>query len=298
FQLSYKDPGTKQINAFQYNAIDANFVNAMQIKIIKGRNLYPDNPADASGSALVNEAFVKANNLQDPVGKKLPGPFLQQIVGVVKDFNFESLHTKIQPLVMSGDANSLLKYASDINLTAPPQPRISVLIKEGHLANILAILKDTWAKVAPGQEFDYQFLDNAIAVQYAQEQRTNLIVQISSGLSIFIACMGLFGLATLAVTKRIKEIGVRKVMGASVISIVKLLSADFIILVFIAALVASPIAWWAMSNWLNNFSYHVSINVLVFIFAGLAAIVIALATVSYHSVKAALANPVKNLRCE
>jgi putative ABC transport system permease protein len=296
-QLGYADD-KKQYKTLQYNAVDANFVPTMGIKVIAGRNFAADNTADIAGTALVNEAFVKAFNLSNPVGKKLPGPFPQQIVGVVKDFNFESLHTKIQPLVMSGNADSLAKHANDVNFAAPPQARISVRLKPGNLSVNINVLKQAWVTVAPGQDFDYKFLDDAVAAQYQQEQRTNMIVQIASGLSIFIACMGLFGLATLAVVKRVKEIGIRKVMGASVSSIVKLLSADFAMLVLIAAIIASPIAWWAMHKWLQDFNYQVEINWWVFILAGAAAMLIALATVSYHAIKAALVNPVKSLKSE
>jgi putative ABC transport system permease protein len=296
-QLGYKD-NRKQYQSLQYNSVDANFVPAMGIKVIQGRNFSADNTADIGGSALVNEAYIKAFNLTDPVGKKLPGPFPQQIIGVIKDFNFESLHTRIQPLILSENADSLIKHSGDVMFNAPPQPRISIQLKAGNLSNNVNVLKQAWAAVAPGQDFDYKFLDDSIAAQYQQEHRTNLIVQIASALSIFIACMGLFGLATLTVVKRIKEIGIRKVMGASVGSIVKLLSKDFIILVFIAAVIASPIAWWAMNSWLRDFNYRVSINLWVFVLAGLSTMFIALATVGYHAIKAALINPVRSLRSE
>ncbi len=296
-QLGYSDE-KKQYKSLQYNAVDPNFIPALGIHVIEGRNFLASNSADRSGTAIVNEAYVKAFNLTDPIGKKLPGPFPQQIIGVVKDFNFESLHTKIQPLVMSCNADSLMKYANDVMFSAPPQPRISILLKAGNLSDNISLLKQTWASVAPGQDFDYKFLDGAIAAQYQQEQRTNMIVQIASGLSIFIACMGLFGLATLTVVKRVKEIGIRKVLGANVSSIVKLLSVDFVKLVLIAAIIASPVAWWAMNKWLQDFNYRVDINWWVFVLAGLAAMLIALATVSYHAIKAALVNPVKSLKSE
>ncbi len=296
-QLGYSDE-KKQYKSLQYNAVDPNFIPSLGIHVIEGRNFSAGNSADRSGTAIINEAYVKAFNLTDPIGKKLPGPFPQQIIGVVKDFNFESLHTKIQPLVMSCDADSLMKHSNDVMFSAPPQPRISILLKAGNLSDNISLLKQTWASVAPGQDFDYKFLDDAIAAQYLQEQRTNMIVQIASGLSIFIACMGLFGLATLAVVKRVKEIGIRKVLGANVSSIVKLLSVDFVKLVLIAAIIASPVAWWAMNKWLQDFNYRVDINWWVFVLAGLAAVLIALGTVSYHAIKAALVNPVKSLKSE
>jgi putative ABC transport system permease protein len=296
-QLDYKD-NKNQVRDFQYNSVDANFVPTMGLKLASGRNFVENNTIDVAGTAIVNETFVKAFNITDPIGKKLPGPFPQVIVGVVKDFNFESLHTKIRPLILSGEPNALMKYANDVNISSPPQPRISVQLRPGNLTANINLLKRAWANVAPGVDFNFHFLDDTIAAQYRQEQRTSLIVQIASGLSIFIACMGLFGLATLAVVKRIKEIGIRKVMGASVMSIVKLLSVDFVLLVFIAAIIASPIAWWAMNSWLKDFDYRISVNWWVFVLAGGAAMLVALITVSFHAVKAALVNPVKSLRSE
>jgi putative ABC transport system permease protein len=296
-QLGYSDEN-KQYKGLQYNAVDENFVPAMGLKIISGRNFEAGNSADVSGTALVNEAYVKAFNMTNPVGRKLAGPFPEQIVGVVKDFNFESLHTKIQPLVMTVGADTMFKHTGDIMFAAPPQPRISIVLKAGNLTNNINVIKQAWAAVAPGQDFDYKFLDEAIAAQYKQEQRTNLIVQIASGLSIFIACMSLFGLATLTVVKRVKEIGIRKVMGASVTNIVNLISKDFVVLVLIAALIACPVAWWAMNSWLRDFTYKVPINWWVFVLAGAAAMLIALVTVAYHAIKAALVNPVKSLKTE
>jgi putative ABC transport system permease protein len=298
-ELGFNDD-RKQFKLFQYNAVDANFVPAMGIKLIAGRNFEAGNPQDLGGSAIVNEAFIKEFNLTNPIGKKLSEGFPQHIIGVVKDFNFESLHTKIQPLVMSVSPDSLMFISAHMLLgaTATLQPRISVQLRAGNLLENIRVMKQAWAVVAPGQDFDYKFLDEAVAAQYKQEQRTNMVVQIASALSIFIACMGLFGLATLSVVSRIKEIGIRKVLGASVSGIVKLLSVDFVMLVLIAAIIASPIALWAIKKWLQDFSYRVEINWWVFLLVGLAAMFIALATVSYHAIKAAMVNPVKSLKTE
>jgi putative ABC transport system permease protein len=296
-QLGYEDD-LKQVKTFQYNSIDPKYVPTMGLKIVQGRNFETGNTADLAAAALVNEAYVKAFNITDPIGKKLAGPFPQQIIGVVKDFNFESLHTRVQPLVMTCNADSVIRYASDINFNAPPQPRISILLKPGDISENVAVLKQAWAAVAPGQDFDYEFLDETIAEQYRQEQRTSSVVRIASALSIFIACMGLFGLTTLSVVRRVKEIGIRKVLGASVPSIVRLLAKDFVLLVCIASIIASPIAWWAVHTWLQDFSYHVPVNGWVFLAAGLGAMVIALATISIQTIKAAWANPVESLRSE
>jgi len=296
-QLSYEDD-LKQVKSFQYNCIDPQYVPTMGLTLVRGRNFETGNTADLAGTALVNEAYAKAFNITDPIGKKLSGPFPQQIIGVVKDFNFESLHTRVQPLVMTCNVDSVVRYAADINFNSPTQPRISVLLKAGDISENVAALKQAWTVVAPGQDFDYAFLDEKIAAQYHQEQRTSRVVRIASALSIFIACMGLFGLTTLSVVKRVKEIGIRKVLGASVPSIVRLLAKDFVLLVCIASVIASPIAWWAVHTWLQDFSYHVPVQWWVFLAAGLGALVIALATIGIQTVKAAWANPVESLRSE
>ena len=296
-QLGFTDE--KQVyKGFQYNSIDANFIDMMKIKVTEGRNFTNQNLADNSSAAIVNEAFVKEFNLDNPIGKKLPGKFEQNIIGVVKDFHYESLHTKIRPLLMTMKADSVFRRTENIGISHPPQPRISVRFKTGTLSQNIELLKREWKTIVPNQDFEYSFLDETIAAQYQQEQRTSTIVKLASTLSIFIACMGLFGMAALTVVRRTKEIGIRKVLGATVTNIVGLLSKDFVKLVAIAALIAFPLAWWAMNNWLEDFAYRVAVSWWVYLIAGILALVIALATVSIQAVRAALSNPVKSLKTE
>ena len=237
----------KVYRSFQFNSIDANFIDMMNIDLAEGRNFSLRNAADNESSAIVNEAFVKEFNLVDPVGKKLPGKFEQQIIGVVKDFHFESLHARIRPLLMTIKPDSVFRRTENIDINRAPQPRISVRFSSGSTSENLALLRNTWKKIVPNQEFEYSFLDEKLAAQYLQEQRTSTIVKLASGLSIFIACMGLFGLATLTVMRRTKEIGIRKVMGATVTSIVALLSKDFVKLILLASVITFPLAWWTMN---------------------------------------------------
>jgi putative ABC transport system permease protein len=171
-------------------------------------------------------------------------------------------------------------------------------MKPGDLQGNITILKKAWQAVAPDQDFEYHFLDERLASAYEQEQKSATVVEIASGLSIFIACMGLFGLATLTVTRRTKEIGIRKVLGANVTQLVKLLSKDFLLLIVIASLIAFPVAWGAMNKWLSDFAYRTSITWWVFAVAGIVSIVIAFVTISTQAIKAALMNPVKSLRTE
>jgi putative ABC transport system permease protein len=179
-----------------------------------------------------------------------------------------------------------------------PQPRITVRLKAGNVQENIKELTSTWKSVAGDQEFEYRFLDEALNLAYRQEQRLGNIARYASFLSIFIACMGLFGLATLTVVRRTREIGIRKVLGANAGKIVTLLSKDFVYLVMIASVIAFPIAWWALSKWLEDFSYRIDISWVVFILAAFFVLVISLATVGFQALRAAMMNPTKSLRTE
>jgi putative ABC transport system permease protein len=296
-EIGFTD-GKSAYHSFQYNSVDPHFLKAMQVQVAQGRLFSPENPADVTTAAIVNEAFIKEFNLQDPIGKKLPGPFDQQIIGVVKDFNYESLHSNVRPLLLTIQADSVFSRTENVNFSSSPQPRISVRLRPGNLMANVDMLKAAWKKVAPTQDFSYAFLDEAIAAQYEQEQRTSTIVKIASALSVFIACMGLFGLVTLSVTRRTREIGIRKVLGASVGNIVQLVSKDFLKPVIIAAIIAFPLAYWFLDGWLQDFAYRTAISWWVFALAGIMALLVALITISFQAIKAALANPVKSLRTE
>jgi putative ABC transport system permease protein len=287
----------KVYRKFRLNTVDPDFIPTMGLKLVAGRNFMKDNPSD-SNSIIVNEALVNDYGWKDPIGKKLPGKYAEQIIGVVKDFNFESLHTPVKPAMLTMRADSILNASSDVSSDYSSSRRVTIRLSEGDLQKQIAFLKSSWKEVAGDQDFEYLFLDEALNASYAQEQRLGNIVQYASFLSIFIACIGLFGLATLVVVKRTKEIGIRKVLGADVSNIVRLLSKDFIVLVFVAALVAFPVAWWALSDWLKDFTYRINIPLWVFVLAAVLALVVALVTVSFHAVRAALSNPVKSLRTE
>ena len=296
-ELGFTD-NKKVYHSFDYNSVDPYFLQLMKIEVAEGRLFSRDNTGDKTTAAVVNEAFVKEFNLADPVGKKLPGKFEQQIIGVVKDFNIQSLHTKVRPLMMTISPDSVFRRSENVSINYPPQPRITVRLRAGNVAANINVLQKVWKEIAPAQDFDYKFLDESVASQYETEKRTNIIVKIASLLSVFIACMGLFGLATLAVTRRTKEIGIRKVLGAKVSTLVALLAKDFIKLVGVAAIIAFPLAWWFMHDWLKDFAYRVNIQWWVFIIAGVLVMLITLLTVSIQAVRAALANPVKSLRTE
>ena len=273
--------------------VDGDFLKTMEIGLVQGRSFSDAIPADRYNALLVNETLVKELGWKDPIGKRVKFYSAQQktlaerrVVGVIKDFHTHSLQHKIEPLA--------LQMPPD----ADEQDNLYVKIRAGETEKALAIIEKTYRQFEPGSVFSYQFLDQNFARQYAAEQKQSQLLLIFTALAIFIACLGLFGLATFTAEQRTKEIGVRKVLGASVGSIVALLSKDFLKLVLIAIVIASPLAWWVMNRWLQDFAYKIDIEWWVFALAGLLAVGIALLTVSFQSVKAALMNPVKSLRSE
>ncbi len=282
---------------FAYNSVDAGFLKTHEIPIVAGRDFQLGNISDAENGVLVNETFVKQFALENPVGT-IYDKFGVTILGVVKDFNFQSLNYKIEPLILSINPAPILSNAENVEAQYISQPRVSVHLEAATMSDNIAILKNTWEKINPSQAFEFTFLNESLAVQYKNEQRSKTIVNIASILSIFIACIGLFGLATLTVARRTAEIGIRKVMGASVMNIIAMISKDFIKLVLIATLLAFPIAWWAMHQWLQDFAYSITLSWWIFLLAGIIVIGITLITVSFQSIKASMANPVDSLRTE
>lgn len=272
-------------------AVDADYLNTLQIKLVDGRNFSESSPGDATGAVLVNEALVKKMGWQAPIGKRvrsyisLDKAIEAQVVGVVKDFHTYSLQHKIEPLVLQ--------------IPAPEdQDNLYVRIRPGKAAESLAYIQTVYQRFDPSAAISFHFLDENFSRQYRAEQKQGQLLLSFTILAVFIACLGLFGLAALAAEARTKEIGVRKVLGASVASIVALLSKDFLKLVLIAIVLATPIAWYAMSQWLQSFAYRIDLEWWVFALAGSLAVGIALLTVGFQSIKAALTNPVKSLRSE
>ena len=276
----------RRTNIYQ---IDEQYIPTMGMEVVAGRNFSPDFPSDSSG-VLVNETLAKIYGWQkNAVGHSVNfftnntgSSQSLRVIGVVKDFHFKSLHEEIGPVM----------------LALQPSSGLILKVKTGEIAAVLSSLKTQWDTFNVGEPFAYSFLDQDFDRIYASEKKTGIILSIFTGLTIFVACLGLFGLATFTAEQRTKEIGVRKVLGASVSGIVMLLSKDFLKLVLIAILIASPVAWWAMNRWLQDFAYRIEIEWWVFAGAGLLAVGIALLTVSFQSIRAALMNPVKSLRSE
>lgn len=268
--------------------VDYDYINTLGMQMIQGRNFSKEFGSDSSG-VIVNETAAKLLGVSSPLGEKIytynnrNEPIAYNIIGVVKNFHFESLRQNIGPLcMMLGDARFLTSFKVSTS-------NIQALVKQ---------IESKWKVMAPGMPFSYRFLDDSFDEMYRSEQRVGKIAITFAVLAILIACLGLFGLVTYAAERRIKEIGIRKVLGATISNIIGMLSKDFLLLVVIAAVISFPIAWWGMNQWLQDFAYRIDISWWIFIIAGLMAAVIALITVSFQAIRAALANPVKNLRTE
>ncbi|HMB91401.1 MAG TPA: FtsX-like permease family protein, partial [Rhodothermales bacterium] len=275
--------------------IDSDFAEAFNVEIVAGRDLSTERGVDATEGFLLNERAVQRLGLTNPMNQEITlynytngaTPVTGRVVGVVKDFHYRSMRHQIEPILF---------YTLPADVRVTYYSYLSVRINPNQLQETLAFLEREWQAFQPDRPFSFSFLDEQFDAVYRAEQRLGTLVGYFALLTIFVACLGLFGLASFMAEQRTKEIGVRKVLGASVSQIVVLLSRDFLVLVGIAFVVAAPLAYVAMHRWLDGFAYRVDISAGVFLLTGLTALGIALLTVSYQSVKAALTNPVHALR--
>ncbi|MGN7821099.1 ABC transporter permease [Chitinophaga sp. 22536] len=273
--------------------VDAGFLKTMGITLQQGRNFSDTGNADRYHAVLVNETLVKNFQLKDPLGKRIQfkidnkGTRAERVItGVVRDFHTYSLQHKIAPLVMQ--MAPFPEMEDNMYVRVSPQ----------NIPAALAHIAKVYQRFDAAHPFSYQFLDDNFAKQYAGEQQQEQIFLLFTVLALFIACLGLFGLAAFMAVQRTREIGVRKTLGASAGSIVKMLSQDFLRLVLIAAVLAFPLSWWIMDRWLQSFAYRTGISIWVFVLTSVGVTVVALLTVSYHALRAAMANPVKSLRAD
>jgi putative ABC transport system permease protein len=277
-----KAPNTRP--NFTQVAVGYDFVKTMQAKILLGRDFSKDF-AD-SANYLINESALKKIGYKDPIGKPLTFWGTKgTIIGVIKDFHFNSLHVPINPLIIR--LINEKSWGTALIRTEPGKTQIAL---EG--------LEKLHQKFNPEFPFSHQFADEEYGFLYKSEQVVQKLSKYFAFLAIFISCLGLLGSVLFTAEQRTREIGIRKVLGASVSSLFGLLSKDFLILVLLAFVIATPLAWWVMDNWLQNYVYRVSISWTVFAIAGISALGIALLTISFQAIKAAIANPVKSLRTE
>ena len=287
-QLDWEGKDPEFQVSIKHMAVDPHFFETFQLEMVEGRFFSDEFPSD-SQNFILNEAAVKATGLKSPVGKRFQ--LLEktgEITGVIKDFHFAPLHNKIEPLVLH-----LMPYQYWMY-----QNYVFIRISLDNVSQTLASVKKMWDRAIPEYPFEFSFLDDTIDARYRSEQRLETILRIFTILAIVISCFGLFGLISFTAEQRTKEIGIRKVLGASVGSVVRSLSKEFVVLVALANIIAWPAAYVVMAKWLNNFAYRAEIGLLTFILSGFVALAIAFLTVFVQSVKAALANPVDSLRYE
>lgn len=285
FSWQGKDPNKDILITAE--GVSPEYVSTMGMKLKAGRNFYPDVAAD-SNNVIINESLAKLIGTKDPVGSLLTSDEGRQkhtIVGVINDFVYNDMYSSSAPLILFSDT-------SNVNF-------LSVRFKaKTNLTNALAKVENIIKKNDPGYPFEYKFVDQQFDQLFKTETLIGKLSGVFSTLAIIISCLGLFGLAAYTAERRTKEIGIRKVLGATTAALAGLLSKDFLQLVFISCLVAFPVAWWAMHNWLQTYAYRIDISWWIFLIAGVLAVFIALITVSFQAIKAAVANPVKSLRTE
>ena len=288
---------SKTTYGFDYNgkSISTNFMAAdydilktLNIRLKDGRDFLTEYAADTTNSVIITESMAKELTDKNATGLSFYADSSRpkwNVVGVIPDFHLYSMHEKNEPLTICMNSNPFISYAL-------------IRVNTQNLTATLDLIKKTYAQVEPGEEFKGSYVDENIERWYTNERRLSTMFSIASTVAIILSCMGLFGMAFIIVRQRVKEIGVRKVLGASVSGIAALITKEFIRPVFIALLIATPIAWWAMHKWLQDFVYRINIQWWVFILAGTIAVLIAILTVSFQAIKAAVANPVKSLRTE
>jgi putative ABC transport system permease protein len=285
---NYTKPGVQSVWGRNWNdklmdldvfLVDPDYIDTMGLEIVDGRNFLKG--SDAARAHILNESAVREFGMESPVGEVISG---NTIVGVVKDFHFRSLHHEIGPL--------LLAYQRDAN------PIVNVRISTDNISKTIADIKRAYGELTPGVPFEYHFFDESFEALYQREQKFEKLFFFFSAFAVFIACLGLFGLASFMAEQRTKEIGIRKMLGASAGNVVLLLSKEFIKWVILANIIAWPVAYFTMNKWLQDFAYRISIGLWIFVVSAALALFIALITVSYQSIKTALADPVKSLRYE
>lgn len=272
--------------------VDQGYLELMDIHIIAGRSFTDNRELEANGKLILNRTSVKSLGLtpETAVGQKLYFDWQGkqssfEVIGVMEDYHQISLKEKIKPMI----------------LQVPEDPRYNLMVikvDNEHFDETLSSIEATWKQVVNDTPFEYSFLDENLQKQYDEDRRVARIISGFTFIAMLISCLGLYGLSTYMAERRFKEIGVRKVMGANVGQIVRLLSTEFVKLVLIAFAIATPLAWYGMDKWLTGFAYHIDVDALIFVYAGLLSLAVALLTVSYESIRAALTNPIKSLRSE
>lgn len=285
---------------FFYNTVTADYIPTLGIELVEGRNFDKDNSADETRSIIVNESFVKEFDLENPIGARIPNDnFMDHvIIGVVKDFHIESLHVEIAPLVLSQNVMIGFSGAHAVGVGSSPMPKVIVRVVPNKTQEAITTLRNTWNEVYAGEPFDYSFIDENLKDQYVEEANFGRIMSSATALAVIIGCLGLFGLSTLTMSARLREISIRKVLGASGKTLLITLNKSFIILIVIALFIASPFTYYAINDWLSGFEYRIEITPWLFLAAGVLTILVSLITVSFQTIQAIRVNPANVLRSE
>ncbi len=275
--VTYQESPRQEVAVF---SIDYDLFKTLGMQLVEGREFSEEFPTDRKKSIIVNEALIKKFGIEDPIGKIFNH---RTIIGVVRDFHFRSLHHKVEPALMSlGTEHS----------------RLLIRISSNNVPSTIAFIKEQWKKVTPDHAFEFSFLDEELDEQYQKEERWTRMIQYATGFAIFIAGLGAFGLATLATARRTKEIGIRKVLGASQAQILSLLSREFFLYIALASLIAFPIAYYAINQWLQTFPYRIELDLVTFLLGSFVMFIVVITTVATQVLKAIRANPVDALRYE
>jgi len=283
-----------------HTIVDFDLFETMGLEMVEGRAFDEDISSDANSAVIVNEAAVSYFGWDNPLEARFEGKRFEahQIIGVVKDFNYQSLHGKVEPLVISINRELVLRGAEDVSFHSAVAPSLHLKVYGENINSVLDELQATWVKLFPLKPFAFDFVDQKLRAHYDQERSLRQIVTYSSILAIIIGALGLFGLVTLAVNGRIKEISIRKVLGASGNSIFYLLSKDYVLMILIALVLSIPFSVYFINNWLSEFEYRISLPVDVFLISGVVVAAISFLTISYNVIRATRTQPAESLKCE
>lgn len=287
-------------NEFNLNIVSPDYISIMNMELVSGRDFQVDNASDKRRAVIVNEAFAKKYNIQDLKGAKISDSNFgdHEIIGIVRNFNYTSLHGEIKPLVLSLNPSLFFAGNVDINIYSSLTPKLLVRLKPNNISEGISAIERSWTEISGDSPFDYQFVDQQLDALYEQEQNLGSIVGIASLFAILVGGLGLFALASLNIQNRMKELSIRKILGASNGTILSLIAKEYIIMIMLTLLIASPITWYIMSDWLSSFTYKIDITVVVFLFSGFVATITAALSISYHSYKALKTEPIEYLRNE
>ena len=298
-KIGYADTNGKY-REFNLNIVSPNYIETMGMEMVKGRSFQNGNESDRLRGLIINETFAKEFGIVDLTGAIIPASSFgeHEIIGVVKDFNYSSLHGNIEPVILTMNPDLFFTQGVDINIYSDPTPKLFVSLSGNNITEGIKILEKTWDEIIGDETFSFQFVDEQIDTMYRQERNLGKIVGIAAVLTILIGSLGLFALVSLNIKARMKELSIRKFLGASKGTCLYIISKEYLILVGLSLLTAIPVTWYFMSDWLSSFAYHIEVGISFFILAGLVSLLVATFSISYHSYKAIRTQPIEHLRQE